>query len=240
MADRLLIMAKAPEPGRVKTRLTSLLDPVAAASVYEACLADVVDRARQADVPLVLNYDPAPGADRYFETRYPDLPRLPQVAGDLGARLHHALDRAFADGATRVAVIGADSPTLPPATLREALRRLHRHEIVLGPTTDGGYYLLGARRAAWPRAGTLLESVPWSTEQVLPVTLHRARTEGLDVHLLHEWYDVDLPPDLLRARADAQPGSHLARALDALTRPGGALDGSHPRVPPPGRGIRSP
>jgi len=209
----LIVFAKAPEPGRVKTRLCPPLRPEEASAVHEASLRDVVHTARDAHVDVRLLYDDAPGSAAYFADAFPDLTRAPQGAGDLGIRLETAFDDAFASGAAAVAVIGSDAPTLPVPTLRSGMEAVLCHEVVLGPTSDGGYYFIGARAEAWPLARRMLQDIPWSTDRVLRDTM--ARLAGLvrDVELLPPWYDIDRIHDLRLASIHAEPGSHLAELL---------------------------
>lgn len=246
MSDRLIVFARRPEAGRVKTRLTPPLSPDAAAEVYEACLRDVLalaaaERARieiwfeeyagpdaaagsgrgaagAGTSPTQPAGDARPGrtaggSEAYFAREFPVVPLVRQAKGDLGERMADAFDRSFAAGAGRVLLLGSDSPTLPPDTLHAAFDHLLDAEGVLGPALDGGYYLVGLRREAWPAAAGLFREVPWSTPDVLRVTALRAAEAGLALRTLPGWYDIDRPEDLARARVDAPPDSHLARWL---------------------------
>jgi uncharacterized protein len=211
----LLVFAKAPQPGCVKTRLVPPLTPEGAAAVYEAALRDVIAGALGSGARVRILFDDTPGAEAYFARAFPELERRPQCAGDLGRRLCAALATRFAEGAESVAVIGADSPTLPGAYLSEGLAALREADGVLGPADDGGYYLIGVRRDAWPEAATLFREVPWSTDRVVQITLQRAAEIGLELRVLARWYDIDRAEDLARARTDARADSHLARLLAA-------------------------
>jgi uncharacterized protein len=211
--DRLLIFARRPVPGRVKTRLCPPCSPEQAAAVYDACLRDVIAAAARARAAVEVRYDAEPGAADYFAAEYPLLRRSAQAAGDLGERMADAFDGAFAAGARRVVLIGSDSPTLPDGVHGAAFQHLEDGDAVLGPTTDGGYYLVGIAAGAWPRASRLFEQVPWSTPDVYTVTLERAAAVGLALRVLPGWYDIDVAGDLRRAASDAALGSHLGRWL---------------------------
>lgn len=213
LADRLLVFAKAAIPGRVKTRLVGPLTPEEAAAVSEACLRDVVLRSTRERVALEIWYADEPGSAAWFAERFPDLPRVAQAAGDLGARMADAFARSFAAGSPRVVIVGSDAPTLPDATLTAAFADLLEGDGVVGPSLDGGYYLIGLQRAAWPAAGRLFGDVPWSTPGVLSRTLRLAGEIGLDLRVLPGWYDVDRPEDLLRAAGDVAVGSNLWKWL---------------------------
>jgi rSAM/selenodomain-associated transferase 1 len=216
VSEVLAIFAKAPEAGRVKTRLVPPLTAEAAATIYEASLLDVVAAARGAGPVLRLFFDDQPGAANYFRAAFPDIERRPQGDGDLGDRLRDAFGQLFTDGADRAAIIGTDSPTLPRHLLDAGFAAIREPDadVALGPTHDGGYYLVAVRRSAWPAAATLFEAISWSTESVLDETLARAKAIGLDTRLLDRWYDIDRPEDLIAARRDAPVGSHLGRLLE--------------------------
>jgi len=212
--DRLLVFARPPEAGRVKTRLSPPLPPDEAAVVYEACLRDVLALAARERGRLAVWIDGGLAARDYFAQAFPVVPAEPQSAGDLGERIEDAFRRNFDEGAERVVIVGSDAPTLPESCLHDAFDFLTEVPVVFGPALDGGYYLVGLRRDAWPAAGALFRDVPWSTPEVLRISGERAAAAGLALRLLPAWYDIDRPEDLARARAHAAPGSHLARWLD--------------------------
>lgn len=212
-ADRLLVFAKAPRPGFVKTRLSPPLTPAEAADVHVACLHDVVSRAARERARVELWYAGDDRAESWFGSAFPGLPAVRQSAGDLGDRMVDAFERCFQDGAGRVVIIGGDVPTLPDAVLTAAFHDLEDAGGVIGPSHDGGYVLIGLARRAWPDGRRLFADVPWSTEEVFATTLRRAQETALDLRILPGWYDVDRPQDLARAAADATPESHIGRWL---------------------------
>jgi hypothetical protein len=210
----LCVFAKNPEPGRVKTRLAAELGIDGAATLARALLVDtwqVAQAARQRMKPvLVLDGKP----------RAISLEPLPEVwsqgDGDLGARLERAFARALTQ-APWVIAIGTDSPGLNPDWLRVAAVELETaHDAVIGPTRDGGYYLLGVRRCP----SGLLADLPWSSTTTCSATLNRLRARGFKHTLLPPWFDVDEPADLvwLRAELSAQRlnAPHTAKALAEL------------------------
>lgn len=222
-----MLFARAPEPGRSKTRLASALGAEGASRLYEALLADTLDRLRAAGVPLEIHAAGAGDAREWFRDRYPDLPVRRQEGQGLGDRLEAGFQRAFRSGVTRAVAVGSDHPTLPGEYLARALRSLEDHDAVVGPGRDGGYYAVGVRRESWPAAGALFRGIPWSTEDVLAATRNAAREAGLNLGELPEWYDVDRPGDLDLLRRDASPGSRSLRTLRALReREGAAGDGT--------------
>lgn len=217
----LLLFGKVPEPGRSKTRLAPALGEVDAARLYRAFLEDSLRLARRvgAERRTLWLAGGGEGLER-VRTRHPDVRVRPQRGPDLGTRMAAALDRSFSDGAGRTVLVGTDHPTLPSSWIERAFRELTGIDLVLGPSDDGGYYAVGLRREAWPRAGRLFRDVPWSTERVLEVTRSRAEALDLSRRELPEWYDVDRPEELDRLRRDAEPGSRSAEILRAMEEEG--------------------
>jgi len=225
-----VIMAKEPAAGRTKTRLCPPLSQSDAAQLAEAVLNDTIDLvSRLPGVRLAIAVTP-PRAVATFRHRVPyDALLLPVEGEDIGACLRQATGCLFAGGYVRVMAIGSDGPTLPMAYLERAEKLLGRHDVVLGPSEDGGYYLVGLRR---PAPG-LFEGIAWSTPRVMEQTVERAAALGLSVALLPPWYDVDTAADLerLRAELDILPRLTLTwtrRFFDAR-RPGAraALNAGH-------------
>ena len=204
-AERVLIFAKAPVPGQVKTRLEPLLGPDRAARLHEAFLRDVLARARaRIGSDTVLYHHPEhPGL--ILESL--DVTLAPQRGSDLGERMASALTEQEEAGVERVVILGSDSPDLPPAALDRAFAILHTRQLVLGPAVDGGYWLVGARGV--PRAA--LTDIPWGTDAVLSATLAAVQRHGLDAGLLDVWYDVDRPDNLRFLKTHLDFLLHTAR-----------------------------
>ena len=190
------IMAKAPWPGTVKTRLSPPLLATEAAALYRCFLLDKI-RAVEAltGARPVIAYTPD-DARTEFDTLAPSFTLVPQRGHDLGARLHGILTHLLAAGHAGAMAVDSDTPTLPARFLQQAVDCLTRPgpDVVLGPTEDGGYYLIGIRR---PHR-ELFDAMPWSTPEVLEVTLRRAAAAGLRAACLPSWFDVDTPDDLER------------------------------------------
>jgi rSAM/selenodomain-associated transferase 1 len=217
-ADRLLIFCKAPLAGRVKTRLSPPLPPDDAASFYEAALRDVIALAGRERGRVELWYD-EPAAAGYFSTAYPHVSSELQGGGGFGERQKDAFARSFEDGAERVVIVMSDSPTLPESHLNAAFDGLRDAPGVIGPTVDGGYYLIGLQQSSWPRAASLFEDISWSSDVVLAETLQRAQQAGVELRVLPGWYDCDRPNDLERVRADALPDSNVGRWFQERAEP---------------------
>ncbi len=193
-SNALIIFAKHPLPGRVKTRLSPPLTPSEAAELYCRMLLDILERtARHGNVERLLFYEDEPGASPFFRT-VTSLTPFPQQGDDLGERMAAAFAEAFARGHERVAIIGTDSPDLPLAYIREAFVRLDQTDAVFGPSEDGGYYLLGMKRLH----RELLGDIPWSSGGVLRESLAKAHSAGISFSCLPTWYDVDTAADLGR------------------------------------------
>ncbi len=205
------IMAKAPQPGEVKTRLCPPLSQMEAAELYRCFLVDKIAQVNtlQRAAPVV-SYSPA-HAKPWFEDFAPaHFMLIAQHGDDLGARLLFTFDQLFRQGYTQVVVIDSDTPTLPTAYLEHALMLLSTgdNDVVLGPTEDGGYYLIGLHQVH----RELFERMPWSTSRVLPETRRRSEQRGLTVAYTEYWYDIDTPEDLARLRAS------LDQIQDGLAR----------------------
>jgi rSAM/selenodomain-associated transferase 1 len=223
----LIVFAKAPIPGQVKTRLCPPLKQDEAATVHGSFVLDTLERTKAAVARLSLHADRylacAPSSALAFfkimEERQ-GVSLLDQEGPDLGARMHRAFETIFERGYHRVVIVGTDVPSLPLEYYKQALELLERHDVVLGPATDGGYYMIGLRKAA----PALFLEIPWSTERVLAVTCDKAKGLGLMVGFLPEWRDVDTIEDLraliaaslLDAKKPKQEQSFSQRTAGAL------------------------
>jgi rSAM/selenodomain-associated transferase 1 len=187
------VMAKASIPGRTKTRLVPPLTAEQAANLNTSFLRDVADSligaSAHANIEGFMAFAPA-GSAGFFRSILPErIGLLETGAPNFGECLFHAAATLLDAGHGAVCLLNSDSPTLPTAYLMAAATALAApgDRIVLGPSTDGGYYLLGLKR---PHR-RLFENVDWSTEKVSAQTLARAEELGLAVHELPSWYDVD-------------------------------------------------
>ncbi len=207
------VMGKASIPGRVKTRLVPPLSADEAAQLNTAFLQDAVANVIGAGASAYVAFGPA-GSDAFFREHLP--PEAGLIAASLpnfGACLAIAIDTMLEAGHCGACVLNADSPTLPMRLLREATRLLSEpgERAVLGPSEDGGYYLLGLK-SVQPH---LFENIDWSTERVCAQTRQRAAEAGLPVVLLEPWYDVD----------DAAALRRLERELSHQPKPDEAAAG---------------
>ena len=223
--ERIVLFAKRPDAGRVKTRLERSLGREGAVGLYRALLGDTLDRLvawRDAgrDVELCLDRSWEPP-----EPRHAGLRRTAQGPGDLGDRLVRTFRRAENDRVRATVVLGADAPTLPSSLVESAFRELRRGaDAVVGPAEDGGYVLIGAVRAI----SELFRDVPWGGPDVLARTLLRARDSGVVLVETGGWYDVDDDASLARLVRELRTRgrSGLAPRTEAWLRSG-------PCSPPP-------
>ena len=195
-----LIFAKYPEPGAVKTRMVPPLTFEQAATLHRLSLqtvCEIVLDTAQLEATLVVTPDDSVASFGSVVERS-DVAIWPQGEGNLGKRLDRAAGRVFREGGRAVLLLGADSPTLPVSYLQEAIRLLERHEVVLGPSDDGGYYLLGLRG---PHP-SLFEQIDWGGPLVASQTRSRARAAELDLAEIPTWYDLDRFDNLKRAADD--------------------------------------
>ena len=218
MRPAILLFAKAPVPGRVKTRLSGRLGAAAAADFHAACVSDLLE--------ALLGSGLEAGVELHCDTstdawdRFRVATRL-QAPGDLGARMREAIRASLDRGRPRVLILGSDVPDLPMAHLEELLGI--DADVALGPTDDGGYYAIACRR--W--ALRMFDGVEWSSGRELEQTIAACRRCGLSAALGPAWYDVDTPEDL--ARLGRSPGLRphtrdwfLRHAPELLQDPGGA------------------
>jgi rSAM/selenodomain-associated transferase 1 len=194
------IFAKTPRPGQVKTRLVPPLTAESACSLYESCVADLFRRVgKLKKMPVTVFY----AGDEKPEFELPPRARLLEQAGEsLGDRLQNAFSQLLTDTDHQAIIIGSDSPDIPLPYIRRAFQKLRHRDVVLGPTFDGGYWLIGLRN---PQP-SLFKDIPWSTSDVMAATLAQVQRAELSLSLLPMWYDVDddASLSLLRTNVTAQ------------------------------------
>lgn len=199
------ILAKEPLPGQVKTRLTPPFSPDEAADVYRCSLAETVNRMAAGPYDCILFYS---GSEDYFRHNFPDLPRIPQTSGALGARLDHALSTLLATGYQAAALVGSDSPDLPRALVSGAFAALATAPVVCIPASDGGYVLIGERQ----HCPDLFCNIPWSSSAVMAATRQQAEETGIVLAEVGTWDDIDDVAALQRLILRS-PRSETARML---------------------------
>ena len=194
---RVLIFCKAPEAGHVKTRLIPAVGERGALAVYEQLAGRVIERALGSRLAPVQTWIAGSTEHPFFAGRQPAC-CYAQHGPDLGARMFAALRAALAQpGVDRAVLVGSDVPGIDAGYLDRALKSLEDHDAVVGPTEDGGYVLIGLRKAE----ARLFDSIPWSTPGVLDATRARWAECGLHWEELDALWDVDEPADLRRFEA---------------------------------------
>lgn len=188
--DKLIIFARAPRLGQVKTRLAAEVGSQSALDIYSQLLALLLESLKSLK-HVEIAFAP-PDAEAELRPLLPASWKLrPQIEGTLDARLVHAFDHAFSEGASKVAIIGSDCPYVTPHHIRQGFAALNQADAVFGPATDGGYWLV-ALKAPHPE---LFQDIPWSTSEVLARSLANARNSNLKLDLLEILSDVDTKAD---------------------------------------------
>jgi len=201
MAEALIVFGKIPRPGQVKTRLTPVLTAEEAACLYRAFLEDALEQYDHvsADVRLYLS-DPTGPGDLEMEGGE-EFQIFAQKGSGLGKRMNRAFQDTLADGYDAACLIGTDHPTLPTAYIRQAFQSLSEDPaLCIGPSEDGGFYLLGMTRP-YPE---LFDGMTYSHPDVFGNTLARTRRTNGSLTILPQWYDVDTPPALGRLIEDLE------------------------------------
>ena len=200
-ANALAIMAKAPVPGTVKTRLAPPLTLEQAADFYRALLADQLEHLRSiANAERYLAYAPDDAEVMMRELGGNHYRYLVQRGADLGQRMNQIFVDLWHHGHRNAVVIGSDLPALPIDIFHQAFAQLDGAErrVVLGPSHDGGYYLIGMNQ---PAPG-IFENMTWGHDRVLAETTARLNALGVSFSLLPKWFDLDTAEDLRRLRGE--------------------------------------
>ena len=221
----LIVFVKNPIPGAVKTRLQTRYAPEQVAALYAAFVRDVLAQVESIDIERrVIAFDP-PDAESEVRALFgggvkAQWQYVPQVQDDLGARMREALVQQLDAGASATVLIGTDIPSLPAHHITQAFDLLCTKDVVLGPSTDGGYYLVGVSRST----PEIFEDVEWSTPSVLSQTIDRVERAGRTLGLVPPYFDVDTPEDLDLLLAHAR-ATKLATGIDPLPHTHACLSG---------------
>ena len=214
-ANALVIMTKAPEPGRSKTRLVPPLSYAEAADLARALLVDQLENLARFDgARLFIAFTPENAAGFFEDFITRGFTCFPQRGQSLGERMSHAFEHLFASAFEKIILIGSDLPALPLALFDQAYGLLEKSaaDVVLGPSADGGYYLVGMNRMT----GIIFDGIGWSRDDVLAQTIQRLAGVGLKHELLPEWYDIDTAHDLGRLQSERSRRDVLMKNTFAL------------------------
>ncbi len=192
-----VVVAKEPVPGKVKTRLFPELSPTVAADLYRCFLRDRIQEVSTLnEVDRTIAYTPENAKETFTRLALDGFKLFAQQGKHLGERLNNIFLEKLSQGYKAVSIVDSDSPDLPKSIIKESFDLLSskQADVVFGPCHDGGYYLVGMRK---PHP-ELFRNIPWSTENVLSITLEKAGKMGLNVKLLSAWNDLDTFEDILQ------------------------------------------
>ncbi len=194
MDTSLILFARAPVSGKVKTRLTPHISSQKATDLYKAFIIDIVTSLKKLKgQDLTIAYTPDSSHDTSFHGLVGrSIPLFSQRGDTLGERLKNAFQDSFCKETKRVIIIGTDSPTLPVSYIKEAFHALRDVPIVIGPTFDGGYYLIGLSEFT----GEIFDDIEWGSAYVFSQTITRIKELNKQLYVLPPWYDIDTPSDL--------------------------------------------
>lgn len=198
MKRAIIIMAKVPEAGKVKTRLQPFLTPEQSAEIAECLLQDTISKAKTLKNKLIIAYSPIERRDFFDSFPNHSFNLIAQNGNDLGERMFNAFEFAFDNNSDSVVMIGTDSPTFPPNFIEQAFEYLEQNDAVLSKTEDGGFYLIGLRKLN----KRIFENVEWSSEKTFLQTKNNLAKLEFSLAELTIWYDIDEPKDLERLRED--------------------------------------
>ena len=190
----ILVFVRAPLLGRVKTRLAQALDENLVLGLYRRFILDLLEMLDGLGAPVILCHTPADAGSIFHQWLPRRYDMMPQKGSHLGLRMASAFQTVFANGFREAILIGSDSPDLPRRYIENAFSDLPNADAVIGPSTDGGYYLIGFRDETFCPA--LFDTVAWGTPQVLEETLAIARAHQLCIKLQPRWLDIDEVADL--------------------------------------------
>jgi rSAM/selenodomain-associated transferase 1 len=194
-----IIFARYPHAGKVKTRLAATIGNDAAAHFYRLCAEHTFRQVAPFQSRSSLSFYCSEAADLSSVQKWIapiECPIIAQSGDTLGERMNNAFDECFRNGAAKVVIIGTDAPDISSEILQLSIVALDTADVVIGPAVDGGYYLLGMNQLH----KDLFDSVPWSTENVLRITIEKAQSHQLSVYLLPELRDIDTYNDIIAWR----------------------------------------
>lgn len=195
-SEKLIVFTRYPEPGKAKTRLIPVLGKTGAANLHRLMAQKAIARALslQNSRRLSVEIHHASGSQQQMQDWLgTNIIYQDQIDGDLGAKMTAAFQQSFNSGVDKAVIIGTDCPALKVEIMAQAFDKLSQHDLVLGPATDGGYYLIGLRRSI----PELFSPIKWGTSEVFASTQAIAQNLGLNIGYLPTLADVDLPEDLL-------------------------------------------
>ncbi len=198
MKRAIVIMAKVPKAGKVKTRLQPFFTPQQSAEFADCLLQDAINKATALKNKLIIAYSPADERSFFDNFTNHNFILVAQIGENLGEKMFNAFQFAYSQGLDSIVMIGTDSPTFPSNFIEKAFEILQAKDAVLGKTYDGGFYLIGLRKI---NKG-LFENVEWSSKKTFEQTKKNLEALGFSLGELPIWYDIDEPKDLDKLRQD--------------------------------------
>jgi rSAM/selenodomain-associated transferase 1 len=189
-----LFFVKHPAYGRVKSRLAEQIGQDAATDLYKSFVADILTTLHAISVNFKIVFYPPDAENKFQQWLGEGYSYIRQTGKDLGQRMKNAFLQAFSDGFNNVILIGSDIPDLPTEYLQLAFKALETNGVVIGPSSDGGYYLIGFTKEAF--LPDVFEGITWSSVDVFEQTLNILKQHKQRVYLLPQWHDVDTWADL--------------------------------------------
>lgn len=215
MKNAVILFTRVPRPGATKTRLLPVLKPEQCAGLHWAFLKDLGELYRQLDADLFVSYTPDPDWEQ-LKNVLPRASYLPQKGKDLGEKMYRAIKKVLNLGYESVILTGSDLPMMTLNHLESGFAALESHDIAIGPTSDGGYYLIGMKAPS----RDVFRVEGYGGANVLENTLTAAKDSGLTVGLALDCDDVDTPEDLWYLSKAVHPGSHTGQYLEQLKQEG--------------------
>lgn len=217
MDSCVLMLVKYPEKGNVKVRLTTRIDDDLVVRFYRNFVLDSLSVLKRSGIPFIVCFHPADSLDRFERWLGTQYDYMPQRGRDLGERLRNGLADVFEKGYKSAMAIGSDTPDLPEDILLQGRTALESHDVIIGPSPDGGYYLIGFRRSAFlPEA---FEGIKWSADTVYLETVRKLEASGQSIHVLPVWWDIDTFDDLIALdRGNRNPDFASSETMQFLRR----------------------
>jgi len=193
--EGILLFAKYPEIGKVKSRLSESIDRNSVVKIYKLFVQDILMKIKDTPYETIICYYPDDSIEKFKDWIGEKYLFIPQIGKNLGERLKNSFEKCFSNGFSKLIAIGGDSPDLKLDIIKEAFDNLKNYDSVIGPCADGGYYLIGfSKESFYP---TVFDEIPWSTAEVFKKTMDVFSRGNQKVHILPKWYDVDTIDDLL-------------------------------------------
>lgn len=211
MKNAVICFTRVPKPGQTKTRLLPILKPEQCVELHWAFLKDLARIYSQVDAHLFIAYVPDPEWES-LKSVFPSAGYLPQKGSDLGEKMYRTIRKVLNLGYESVVLTGADLPMMTPMHINSGFATLENHDIAIGPTSDGGYYLIGMKAAR----REIFQIEGYGGNSVFENTISAAADAGLSVGMALECDDVDTPEDLRKLAESIHPDTHTGKYLSKL------------------------